>query len=350
MGPDSVGRRDFLSGAGGLLLCTLAGKKVFLDKGADLPKMAAGVPVPPKVRAAEAKGQSEAPRTLLASTGAGQVREYWIRAEPVRWNIVPTGRDQMMNKPIRGKTTFTAYAYRRYTPGFKSPMGPASIPGPLLEAETGDQIVVHFQNRLPVPVTMHPHGVFYDVEMDGSYKGKFTDPGGFVQKNRTFKYVWEAREGTEGVWLYHDHGPMDLLPVLKGMFGCIIVRPAGAARPDSEFFVALHSFLPVATHLNASFSCINGRAYAGNTPNLRSKVGDEVAFHVIALDNDFHTFHIHGHRWTDADGRVIDDQTLGPGDSYSLGFIEDNPGRWYYHCHVPTHLHMGMNGWYLVDP
>ena len=30
-------------------------------------------------------------------------------------------------------------------------------------------------------------------------------------------------------------------------------------------------------------------------------------------------------------------------------FKEDNPGRWFYHCHVSTHLHGGMNGWYLVD-
>jgi FtsP/CotA-like multicopper oxidase with cupredoxin domain len=28
--------------------------------------------------------------------------------------------------------------------------------------------------------------------------------------------------------------------------------------------------------------------------------------------------------------------------------VEDNPGRWFYHCHVFSHLHMGMNGWYLV--
>ena len=63
---------------------------------------------------------------------------------------------------------------------------------------------------------MHPHGIFYSNEMDGAYKGKWTDPGGFVQTNRTFTYVWEAQEGTEGSWLYHDHGPMDPLPVFRG--------------------------------------------------------------------------------------------------------------------------------------
>ena len=77
-------------------------------------------------------------------------------------------------------------------------------------------------------------------------------------------------------------------------------------------------------------------------------MGDRVAFHVVALDNDFHTFHLHGHRWTDPSGQVIDTKTFGPAESYRFVFDEDNPGRWFYHCHVFTHLHMGMNGWYIV--
>ena len=55
------------------------------------------------------------------------------------------------------------------------------MPGPLIEAEVGDTVVVHFRNKLKAPVTMHPHGIFYANEMDGAYKGKWTDPGGFVQ-------------------------------------------------------------------------------------------------------------------------------------------------------------------------
>ena len=99
------------------------------------------------------------------------------------------------------------------------------------------------------------------------------------------------------------------------------------------------------------FECINGRSYAGNTPTLRARVGQRVAFHVFALDNDFHTFHLHGHRWIDDDGgRVIDTKVLGPAESHTAAFVEDNPGRWFYHCHVFSHLHTGMNGWYIVSP
>src|SRR4051795_9482368 len=348
MSPDPLGRPAFLSGAGVVFLCTLAGQKVFLDRGADVPKLASGVAVPPKVAAAERNG---APTAFASATtsASGNTREYWIKAEAVRWNIVPSGRDQMMNKPVKGKTTFTAYAYRPYTQGFKKPAGPATIPGPLIEAEVGDAVVVHFRNGLSTPVTMHPHGLHYPQEMDGAYKGKFTDPGGFVQKNRTFTYRWEAREGTEGAWLYHDHGPMDPLPVFKGLFGPLLIRPKGEARPNREFFLAFHTFEPPTTGLKGNYYCVNGKAYAGNTPNLEAKVGERVAMHVYGVDNFFHTFHLHGHRWTEPDGTIVDNKTFGPADSFSFEIVEDNPGRWFYHCHVFQHLHQGMNGWYLVS-
>jgi FtsP/CotA-like multicopper oxidase with cupredoxin domain len=202
---------------------------------------------------------------------------------------------------------------------------------------------------LKAPVTMHPHGIFYANEMDGTYKGKWTDPGGFVQPGRTFTYVWECHEGTEGTWLYHDHGPMDPLPVFKGLHGPLVIRKPGEARPEAEFFLAFHTWDPSVTGLNGIYYCINGKAYAGNTPNLEAKVGQRVAFHVYGVDNFFHTFHVHGHRWTEPDGTIVDNKTFGPADSFRVEFVEDNPGRWFYHCHVFQHLHQGMNGWYLVS-
>ena len=352
MGFEPIDRRGFLALGGAGLICTIAGQEIRSDDGqVNVEKLAREVKVPPKVSAAEWRGEEPGRRRLAAfATTSAAVREYWIAAEPVEWDIVPTHRDQMMAERVKdGKTKFKAYGYRPYSAGFKAPLGPARVPGPLLEAEIGDTVVVHFRNKTGAPVTMHPHGIFYADEMDGSYKGKFTDPGGFVQTNRTFTYVWEAREGTEGTWLYHDHGPMDPLPVFKGLFGPLVIRKPGEPRPEAEFFLGFHTWDPTITGLKGTYACINGRAYAGNTPTLEAKVGQRVAFHVYGMDNFFHTFHLHGHRWTEPDGRIADNKTFGPADSFRVEFTEDNPGRWFYHCHVFQHLHMGMNGWYVVS-
>ncbi len=350
MGPRPHDRRDFLAAGGaGALLCTLGGQKIFADREADVTALSADLDVPPKVRAAAAGGASAPTATTLLAANGGARREYWIQAEPKRWNIVPTKRDQMLGKKIKGGKRFTAFAYRAYNQGFGVPLGPATVPGPLIEAETGDTIVVNFRNGLSSPVTIHPHGVMYSVDMDGAYKGRYTDPGGFVQPGETFQYTWEATPGTEGAWIYHDHGPLDPVPLYKGLFGPMIVREKNAPRPDREFFLGFHSFQPLATGLDRVFWCVNGRAYAGNTETLRAKVGERVAFHVYGMDNDFHTFHLHGHRWENDAGKVVDNQTFGPGDSFSFEIVEDNPGRWFYHCHVFSHLHQGMQGFYIVE-
>lgn len=350
MGPDGIDRRGFLALTGGALICTIAGQEVSTDEGKiDVEGLSNQLEVPPKVAAADWRGDPGV-RQLASLGPGGQTREYWIAAEPARWNIVPTHYDQMTAQKVKqGKTSFGAYGFRAYSPGFKAPLGNATIPGPLIDAEVGDTVVVHFRNKLKAPVTMHPHGIFYANEMDGAYKGKWTDPGGFVQSNRTFTYVWEAQEGTEGTWLYHDHGPMDPLPTFKGLFGPMVIRPRGEARPDSEFFLGFHTWDPSITGLKGTYYCVNGKAYAGNTPTLEAKVGQRVAFHVYGIDNFFHTFHLHGHRWQEGDGRIADNKTFGPADSFRVEFTEDNPGRWFYHCHVFQHLHQGMNGWYLVS-
>jgi len=349
---DPLDRRAFLGLGGVTFFCTLAGHKITGGEGQiDIAGLSGEVPVPPKVLAADERRGSDPGRTeLIELTSGPGTREYWIAAEEMKWNIVPTHRDQMMAERVReGRTTFTAYGYRPYSPNFEAPLGPATIPGPLIEAEIGDTVIVHFRNKLKAPVTMHPHGIFYANEMDGAYKGKWTDPGGFVQHDRAFTYVWEAREGTEGFWVYHDHGPMDPLPVFRGLHGPLLIRKQGEARPDREFFVAFHTFEPSITGLKGIYYCINGRAYAGNTPTFEAKVGERVAWHVYGMDNFFHTFHTHGHRWEEPDGRIIDNKTLGPAESFKMEFVEDNPGRWFYHCHVFQHLHMGMNGWYVVS-
>ena len=350
MSIEPFGRRELFAGTGGLFLCTLAGQKIRADGGeADLGKLSLAVPVPPKVIAAAEAGTAGATGEAILARAEGNRREYWIQAEEAKWNIVPTNRDQMMDQKVPGKKKFTAWAYRPYSEGFGEPIGPPTIPGPTIYADVGDAVIVNFRSKVPSPVTVHPHGIFYAQEMDGAYKGKFTDPGGFVQTGPTFQYVWEAAPGTEGFWWYHDHGPMEPMPVYKGLFGPLIVRPANTSPPDREVFVALHSFIPPATGLPTAYSCINGYAYAGNTQTIEAQVGENVAFHVFAVDNDFHTFHIHGHRWVDETGTVVDNKTLGPGDTMTASFVEDNPGRWLYHCHVWSHITNGMNGWYIVS-
>jgi FtsP/CotA-like multicopper oxidase with cupredoxin domain len=92
------------------------------------------------------------------------------------------------------------------------------------------------------------------------------------------------------------------------------------------------------------FSTVNGRAFIGNTPTFRARINELVEWQVLAIGNEFHTFHLHGHRWREA-GKFIDTRVVGPAESFRL---EDVAGSWLYHCHVEDHQTSGMIGIYRV--
>jgi FtsP/CotA-like multicopper oxidase with cupredoxin domain len=98
-----------------------------------------------------------------------------------------------------------------------------------------------------------------------------------------------------------------------------------------------------------SFQAVDGRAFVGNTPVFRSRVGDLVQWDVMAMGSEHHTFHVHGHRWKNAMNVDVDTQTVGPAESFRVRWREDAPGTWLYHCHVETHMEAGMIGTYVVS-
>jgi FtsP/CotA-like multicopper oxidase with cupredoxin domain len=343
-----IDRRAFLGTSAGAFICTIGGREIVVRSPADAGEADAAARAVARPAQREPAGPFPEPQPAPGGTR----REHWIEARTVRWDPVPTRRDDWHDVPVRGVRPFRAYVFREMTAGFDRPLAPASIPGPVLTAEVGDLLVVHFRNAdesLGQAVTMHPHGVRYTPDYDGSYAGAYTRPGGFVEPGEEFTYLWEATPDSVGVWPYHDHGPNHALNTFRGLFGAIIVRERGAKAPDVEHVLALHQLLPSVTGLRTPLQAINGRAYAGNTPTIRARVGQDVALHVVGMDDAFHDFHIHGHRWRDASGAFVDTPSVGPNERITARFIEDNPGRWLYHCHVFSHQDGGMAGWYVVD-
>ena len=135
--------------------------------------------------------------------------------------------------------------------------------------------------------------------------------------------------------------------------------------------------------------CINGRIFLGNTPTFFAGPNTVMRFGVVGMGDMFHTFHLHGHRWTipgpngtdriaiqnsaevTAVSQFEDTRIFGPANSFSFTihqgpgqFMGANPdaqpavgstsqipgsiGEWHMHCHVLAHMDSGMMGSLLV--
>jgi len=283
-----------------------------------------------------------------APKAQGHLVEVWVAAVPVTWNVVPNGHDaigHMEHAP--SETTFRTVVYREFTRDFAKPIpnaaGNRGIQGPLIHARVGDTILVHFRNldtTFNRPHSMHFHGVHYRFGSDGSYIPGFSGPGANVKPGQTFTYRLVAGPESAGVWPYHDHSPSMMDSIEGGLYGTLSILAPGEKAPDREFVVYLES--------QQGFMTINGRAFVGNTPVFRARVGETVQWDVLSLGDDFHTFHVHGHRWRTPDGAVRDTQVIGPAESYKIRWREDAPGTWLYHCHDESHMMNGMIGIYRV--
>jgi manganese oxidase len=276
----------------------------------------------------------------LALAPAAHAREYWIAAQPTNWNPVVNGIDAIHGTRYEN-TLFPTVTYRAYTKGFKKPANGERIPGPLLRARVGDRLTVHFKNLDPnAPHSMHFHGVEYKASSDGSYLPGFSGAGAAVVYGKTFTYDLTAGPDSAGVWSYHDHGPAMGDAIAGGMYGALSILDRGETPADREFVVFFSAL--------KGFETVNGRAFVGNTPVFKAKVGDTVQWDVLTLGDEMHTFHVHGHRWR-RDGVPEDTRSIGPAESFKLRWKENAAGTWLYHCHFEAHMMQGMIGLYRVS-
>jgi FtsP/CotA-like multicopper oxidase with cupredoxin domain len=290
---------------------------------------------------------------FTAAPAQARTIDYWVAAVPTTWNIAPNGHDAIMGTPVDpADSIFPTVVYRRYSPHWRRPLQNAArsnsdgllIPGPLIKARVGDKLRIHFKNMDTLrrdPHSMHFHGVHYKPSSDGAYVPGFSGKDADVKFGQSYTYKLTAGKDSVGVWPYHDHSPSMEASIGGGMFGMLSILGRHEQAPDREFEVVFSPF--------GKFMAIDGRAFVGNTPVFRSRVGQLVQWDVMAMGSEHHTFHVHGHRWIGADGVPRDTQTIGPAESFRFRWREEDPGTWLYHCHVEAHMMAGMIGIYRVS-
>ncbi|MDB6119251.1 MAG: Multicopper oxidase type 2 [Verrucomicrobiaceae bacterium] len=324
-------------------------------------------------------------------------RHYYIAAEPTLWDFAPEVNDTICGKPLPPSAplnhqTVSKIRYVQYTDAtFQARVASTprlGITGPVLRGVTGDFLAVTFLNRSGQPLSMHPHGVRYDKDSEGSYSPPEPGRGSAVGPGATFTYVWHLDkasaplpdEPSSKVWLYHSHvnGDND---VNLGLVGCIIVTDPKRARPDGtpkdvdREMVTLYLIFdesgidaeayeyvkkpgapPAKTwaetmelqELGSRYS-INGYTF-GNLPGLDMNEGERVRWYLLALgsERDFHTAHWHGMRVIEEGRRRTDVVELLPASMKVADMVADNPGSWLLHCHVAEHMQEGMFARYNV--
>jgi hypothetical protein len=338
----------------------------------------------------------------------GVTRTYYLAAEEVEWDYAPTHRNGITGKAFddvadtwvkkdksRIGSTYVKCLYRQYTDAtFATPQArpPADaylgFTGPVMRAEVGDTIKVHFLNRCSIGTSVHPHGVFYQKASEGApyadnTSGKDTLDDA-VPKGGRHTYTWLVpdragpgpHDGSSVMWMYHSHTD-EVGDTYAGLQGFLVVTAHGKARPDGspadvdrevfELFSVMnegsspylgenvdrYTKVPPAAddegfeEANLKHS-INGFLF-GNQPMVTLRKGERVRWYVMSMGTevDLHTPHWHGNTVV-VMGTRMDVVNLLPASMVVADMVPDDPGTWLFHCHVNDHLTAGMMTRYRV--
>lgn len=340
---------------------------------------------------------------------------YYIAADEVEWDYAPSGMNKITGQPFddlaklwvqtgpdRIGKVYRKALYREYTDETFSTLK-ARPPewehlgflGPLVRAQVGDTIRVVFKNNASFPASVHPHGVFYNKDSEGS---PYDDGTGATAKvddsvptGGMHTYVWPVPEragpvkeqGSSAFWMYHSH-VVETRDVNAGLIGPMIITARGKMKEDGtprdvdrELIVAfaevdenLSWYLEHNTQTyagdpssvqgagpgcdffeptcNSNFKeTINGFVY-GNAPMMTMELGERVRWYIFSSTNfEMHAPHWHGNTVV-SKHEVTDVVGLLPMGMLVADMVPDNLGVWFFHCHVGPHLEMGMQALYTV--
>jgi FtsP/CotA-like multicopper oxidase with cupredoxin domain len=292
-----------------------------------------------------------------AQTGA--TRHYYIAAEETTWDYAPSGKNLLASDktnipaPWRGNTTWTKVRYVEYTdPSFRTKKPQPDwlgILGPVLRAEVGDIIAVHFLNRAKRDYSIQAHGV---NPADGV---GFKDG---VSPNGVYVYAWRAdvdsgpgpADSSSVAWWYHSHvdEPAD---INAGLVGPIIVTAHGKARPDGTPVDVDRELVLLATVFDEARGAKRGLMHSlngfvfGNGPPMTARAGERLRWYVLRIGRHAE---LHSLEWTSKTARYRQRSAEVPGAMATADMIADAGTTWLVRCQVADHFRAGMAATFTV--
>lgn len=301
-------------------------------------------------------------RLPLTPIITNNTKHFYLEAAPIHWEY-------------RTNQYMVAWAYNN------------QIPGPEIRVTEGDHVKITLKNSLPVPTSIHWHGLEIPYTQDGL-------PGitqNAIAPNTSYTYDFIAKPS--GTRFYHTHGSKhgdEAQQLDMGLSGAFIIEPKKEQNQqnknnptvtnkpyDKEYTLILDEWeilpdgqnaanpsnantmdmnKPSSTSpphsMNYNLYTINGRAFPDTEPII-VKEHDKVLLRFInAGTSTTHPIHIHGHSFkiVATDGNPVplnaiitkDTINIAPGERYDVELIANNPGIWITHCHELHHADAGM--------
>jgi FtsP/CotA-like multicopper oxidase with cupredoxin domain len=213
-----------------------------------------------------------------------------------------------------------------------------TVPGPLLQAQQGDQIIVHVRNELPVATTIHWHGLRLPAPQDGSMAAQAPIPPG-----ASHEYRFPALD--PGSYWYHPHVNADE-QIERGLYAPLIIHGGAALQVAADRYLVLDDVkLRGDGQLDENIDPLDvmlgrpGNVFLVNgvrLPRLQVAAGSQERWRLVNVANGrYFNLSLPGHRFyvIGWDGGLLpvpyvrDSLLIAPGERYEVLVTFESPGR-----------------------
>lgn len=241
------------------------------------------------------------------------------------------------------------------------------IPGPMIRVRVGDSVELHLKNN---PDDVMSHSIDLHAVNGTGGGAPLTEVGPGEEKGFVFKAL------TPGLFVYHCATPMVANHISNGMYGLILVEPAGGLpKVDREFYVMqgeLYTNAPFGTaglqeanidkllDEHPDYFTFNGAVGALTLEHpLHATVGQSIRiFFGVGGPNFTSSFHVIGQIFDRAweDGAITSAPLTGaqtisvpPGSAAMVELQAKVPGKYTIVDHALSRLEKGLAGSLIID-
>ncbi|XP_048049358.1 coagulation factor V [Megalobrama amblycephala] len=294
-------------------------------------------------------------------------RRYYIAAVNINWDYTSAGQQ-------RTGSSYKKVVYREYNEGFTQPKThplSSGLLGPTLRGQEGDTIIVTFKNMADHPCSIHPHGIAYGKQSEGSL---YFDNTSLLEKEddvilpgQEHTYHWDVTSEVTPMaadppcitYTYLSH--YDIVKDYNtGLIGTMLICKKGTLDSSGKqitFHQETVLLFGVFDENKSWYSTgdppqaqnvkytINGYTN-GSVPDLDICAHSKVSWHLLGMSSEPELFSVHfngqvllhdGHK-TSAVGIIS-------GTATSASMTGLHPGRWLFSSHISRHLEAGMHGY-----
>ncbi|XP_077072743.1 coagulation factor V isoform X2 [Siphateles boraxobius] len=297
-------------------------------------------------------------------------RRYYIAAVNINWDYTTAGQQ-------RSGPSYKKVVYREYNEGFTQPKThplSSGLLGPTLRGQEGDTIIVTFKNMADHPCSIHPHGIAYEKQSEGSL---YFDNTSLLEKKddiilpgQEHTYYWEVTSEVTPTaadppcltYTYLSH--YDIVKDYNtGLIGTMLICKKGTLDSSGNqinFHQEAVLLFGVFDESKSWYSTgdpqraqdvkytINGYTN-GSVPDLEICAHSKVSWHLLGMSSEPELFSVHfngqvllhdGHK-TSAVGIIS-------GTATSASMTGVHPGRWLFSSHISRHLEAGLHGYLII--